>query len=230
MSTTVAETKTALRDAPTLEEVGALDVVDAEKMLSSATFPLDAATLIKLTKEYLATSNGVEKPEIVAEDFKFVAPIIGPLGKKEFLKAFASFKLKDAFPDAKGNFYGFSVDPFEPNRVWFMSRFTATHTGRLMQIKPTGKVVESPPQIGSCTWNAEGQCTKLTAGYVMDRQEGNTGGLGGGFGILYAIGSPFPFPECRPYKKSWQFRLFGFVTSLMQKLGEFFAKKEDKTA
>ena len=39
----------------------------------------------------------------LAADFKFNAPIIGPLGKEEFLKAFTSFKLGDGFP--AGTFY-----------------------------------------------------------------------------------------------------------------------------
>ena len=31
-------------------------------------------------------------------------------------------QLEDAFPDINPNYYGFFVDPFEPHRVWFMSR------------------------------------------------------------------------------------------------------------
>ena len=41
--------------------------------------------------------------EYLAEDFQFVAPIIGPLDKEEFLRAFGSFKIKDAVPDLKDN-------------------------------------------------------------------------------------------------------------------------------
>jgi hypothetical protein len=37
-------------------------------------------------------------------------------------------------------------------------------------------------------FNDDGECTQLTVGYVMDKQLGNTGGLGGVYGILYAIG------------------------------------------
>ena len=51
----------------------------------------------------------------------------------------------------------------------------------------------------------------------MDKT-GNTGGLGGVFGILYAIGSPLPFPEARPYRKSIQYRLFGALGRLLSKL------------
>ena len=44
-------------------------------------------------------------------------------------------------------------------------------------------------------FNERGECTQLTVGYVMDKQLGNTGGLGGVYGILYAIGYGLPFPE-----------------------------------
>ena len=58
----------------------------------------------------------------------------------------------------------------------------------------------------------------------MDRAVGNTGGLGGVFGLMWAIGkSPFQFPEGRPWKPSWQYRLFMFISNFMQK----FAKKKD---
>ena len=55
-------------------------------------------------------------------------------------------------------------------------------------LKATNKKVESPPQSCSMCFNDNGECTQLTVGYVMDKQLGNTGGLGGVYGILYAIG------------------------------------------
>jgi hypothetical protein len=36
---------------------------------------------------------------------------------------------------------------------------------------------------------------------------GNTGGLGGLFGILHGVGYTLPFPEGKPFSLSWQFRL-----------------------
>jgi len=46
---------------------------------------------------------------------------------------------------------------------------------------------------------------------------GNTGGLGGVFGPLYAVGHALPFPEARPYSPSIRYRLFNFFGSLAQK-------------
>jgi hypothetical protein len=38
------------------------------------------------------------------------------------------------------------------------------------------------------------QVIDFTMGYVTDRRLGNTGSLGGAFGLLYAIGCPFTYP------------------------------------
>jgi hypothetical protein len=82
----------------------------------------------------------------------------------------------------------------------------------------TGKKVVCPPQAISLTFNEAGQVTKYTGGYVMDKTVGNSGGLGGIFGPLYAIGRGLPFPEARPYRKSTAFRLFGIVGNVAGKL------------
>lgn len=81
--------------------------------------------LIAKTKGILATKVGTDDPSRLASDFRFAAPVVGPLSKEKFIEAFASFKLEEAFPDAKANYYAFRMDPFEPNRVWFDSRFVA---------------------------------------------------------------------------------------------------------
>ena len=67
-------------------------------------------------------------------------------------------------------------------------------------------------------FNETGQCTKVTIGVVMDRQLGNTGGLGGLFGILFSIGSPLPFPEAQPWKMSLRYRMFNTLGTVVPKL------------
>ena len=66
---------------------------------------------------------GSKNPDLLAEDFKFIFPIVGPLTKIEFCTIFGGFKLGEAFPDTRRNYFGFTVDPMEPNRVWFFARF-----------------------------------------------------------------------------------------------------------
>ena len=129
---------------------------------------------------------------------------VGPLGKDEFLNAIGSVDMETAFPDFQGEFYNFQVDPFEGNRVWYVARGRGTNTGPLLPFArvPTGKSLVNPPQACSLTFDESGLVTKYTIGYIMDRSVGNTGGLGGLYGVLYAIGKPLPFPEARPWKMS----------------------------
>ena len=116
-------------------------------------------------------------------------------------------------------YHHFRVDPFEPSRVWYTARAVGTHTGPFAKTLPaTGKRVESPPQACSMLFDEAGKCTQLTVGYVMDKQIGNTGGLGAVFGILYAIGYPLPFPEAQPWQSSWQYTAFRTGSGVLQSL------------
>ena len=107
-------------------------MVDEAGMLAQSTFPIAPEDLIAKCKLILAKNNGGEDPSLLAADFKFVAPVVGPLKKDPFLAAFQSFKLDEGFPDAKFNYYHFRVDPFEPSRVWYDARFFGTNTGDLI--------------------------------------------------------------------------------------------------
>ncbi|KAJ1400841.1 hypothetical protein B484DRAFT_458102 [Ochromonadaceae sp. CCMP2298] len=161
---------------------------------------------------------------VLADDFEFCAPVVGPLGKKEYLGALKNFKIMDAFPDVENNYHFLRVDPFEPNRVWWHTRGVGQHTGPLMGKAATNKQVLLPPQANSFVFNEEGLVQQVTVGYVLDRRIGNTGGLGGIFGFLYAVGQPLPIRECQPYKPSFRFRLLNKVGSI----GKRFSK--DKNA
>ena len=178
--------------------IGALDVAAT---LAASTFPISPGDLVARAQDVLrqefGTRKGSDPDSLLSDDFQFVAPIVGPLSKHEFLAAFGSFKVKDAFPDIQDNSW-FKVDPLEPNRVWFVSRATCTHTGTLhfgRAIAPTGKFVQSPPQAQSMLFNEEGLVYTLTVGYCMDKRIGNTEGLGGVFGLLKGIGKPFLSPR-----------------------------------
>merc|ERR1712217_322117 len=205
-------------------EPSAYGELDIDATMAGSTFPIKPDELIKLAKGVLASEFGTKEgseASCLAEDFQFVAPIVGPLSKSEFLRAFGSFKLKDAVPDMKDNSW-FQVDPLEPNRVWFFSRATGTHTGTLnfgAGVPATGKAIRMPPQAQSMLFNEQGQCYTLTVGYAMDKRIGNTEGLGGVFGIVKAVGKPLPFPEGqRLYTPSLRFEAFERVA----KIGETF--------
>ena len=99
--------------------------------------------------------------------------------------------------------------------------------------KETGEAIQSPPQAISITFDKEAfvteqewKVTKFTIGAVIDRSVGNTGGLGGLFGPLYAVGKGLPFPEAQPWKPSKRYRAFMFVGNLAAKAAAKFSKKE----
>lgn len=82
--------------------------------------------------------------------------------------------------------------------VWFTSSPTGTHSAPLRlgaeTCAPTGRRWEGPPECGSVTFDKEGKCLALTAGYVMDRRMGNTEGMAGLYGLCVALGVPTPSP------------------------------------
>jgi len=175
--------------------------------------------LITIAKRFLLTSKGLGgDPDMLAETFQFEGPVVGPLPKDEFVKAIGSVDFDTAFPNWTPQFYGFHVDPLEGDRVWYTARGFGKNEGPLLPFspEPTGRMVENPPQVCSLTIDHEtGLITKYTIGYVTDRSIGNTGGLGGLYGILYAIGKPLPFPEANPWKKSKQYAFFQWIGSLI---------------
>lgn len=195
--------------------------VDEAKVLQEQDFALPPETLIAAAKTFLESRGGFgADPALLADNFEFIGPVVGPLGKEEFLSAIGSVDMKTAFPDFQGEFYAFSVDPFEGNRVWYIARGRGTNTGPLPPFAPqaTNRTLVNPPQACSLTFDQNGLVTKYTIGYVMDRDVGTTGGLGGLYGVLYAIGKPLPFREARPWKMSKRYRVFNYVGGVLQKL------------
>jgi len=195
--------------------------LDTKAMLAKSNFNIKPDTLIERCKEVVDKNIGLENPDDLADDFSFQFPVIGPLTKSEYIKAVQGFELKALFPDLNPQFCDFRVDPFQPNRVWFTANFEATHTGDTKLFgKATGRRVICPPQAISLTFNADGKVVRYTGGYVMDKTLGNSGGMGGAFGPLWAIGKGFPFPEAKPYSPSIQFRIFSFIGSLAQRFSK----------
>lgn len=196
------------------------NVLDEAALLKASDFPIAPDALIEKAQTFMAYNNGLDKPELFAEDFVFVAPVVGPIGKEAYVRALQGFDLASAFPDLNDRAHHFRVDPLEPSRVWWTVRGVGTNTGSSQSpaLKtPTGKAYEAPPEAVSLRFSPDGKVSQMTVGYVMDKTLGNTGGLGGVFGILYAIGKPLPFREARPWKPSLKYRFF-------QKLGAFLEK------
>mmetsp|Transcript_1973 Transcript_1973/g.2904 ORF Transcript_1973/g.2904 Transcript_1973/m.2904 type:complete len:318 (+) Transcript_1973:22-975(+) len=193
-----------------LDEVETLKktVAYAKSTKQHANFDLlgDETKLTELAHQLISNEFGGTKPELLAEDFQFLFPVVGPLTKTQFLDAFGQFQVNEAFPTSSANFYNFRVDPLEPNRIWCMARGLYEHLGMLnfgaSGFPATGKKICLPPQCFSMSFDEAGRCYKLTGGYNVDRSVGDTKGLGGMFGIITALGGSLPFPEGRPWKRS----------------------------
>lgn len=166
--------------------------------------PVASPELEKMARRYFSLGNRVTQQlgptdaddlkRELADDFEFVAPLVGPLGKDAIVAATTGLDLATALPDFDARYHDFRADPFDPNRVWCTMRVTATHTGVLQfggvtaEPKSPPTVVESPPEAVSLTFDpASGQLRELTTGYPLDRRCGSTAGLGGLFGILEGL-------------------------------------------
>ena len=201
--------------APPLRALGvAPPLADAARLAIAAPPLLPAATLLELARALRDANFGVDDASLLADNFTFTGPVVGPLAKGEFLGAFGGFDLAGAMPDLDHRYRDARVCAFDANRVWYTSSPTGTHTRPLRLGKeshaPTGRRWESPPECGSAQFDADGKCVAVTGGYVMDRRMGNTDGLGGIFGLCVALGLPTPLPAwlLRTPTQNWQ-RLTG---------------------
>jgi hypothetical protein len=212
-------------DKDSYEEDGDLDT---ESLLSKSTFPIMPDDLIALAKEtvFVKGTGTKDGGECLADDFVFRAAFV-EVPKDEFMKALETFSLEDSF-DLKQQMFGWSVDPTQPNRVWFMNRQEGTHVNDFMGVKPTGKHLILPPQNLHIDFNEQGQVIEFGF-YTVDRAQGNTGGLGGAFAFFYGVGRPLPFPEGKPYKYSFRRSMVEGLIGLLKMLPAKKSTKEEQT-
>jgi hypothetical protein len=60
--------------------------IDQAQTLARSSFPIKPDALVGKAKHVLTTMFGTLEPDVLADDFRFVAPVVGPLGKDEFLR------------------------------------------------------------------------------------------------------------------------------------------------
>uniref|UniRef100_A0A7S1T7T1 Uncharacterized protein n=1 Tax=Tetraselmis chuii TaxID=63592 RepID=A0A7S1T7T1_9CHLO len=159
-------------------------------------------TLFKLTREFIETGSGYFSPakeELFSEEFVFRGPVIGPLCKKDYLVTLNAFSIHKIFPDIQSNSWGYSIDPQEPNRVWFFVRQTGTNTGEvtlppLPVQKATGLKATLGPEVYSIMFDEGLKVKLLTVGYPCDFDAPNTNSnkFGAVVGILKAVGVELP--------------------------------------
>mmetsp|Transcript_5208 Transcript_5208/g.7972 ORF Transcript_5208/g.7972 Transcript_5208/m.7972 type:complete len:236 (+) Transcript_5208:127-834(+) len=230
---TIAATTTILAVTTAVVSVTALSApaapiilpgeVDTTAAFATSTFPISPPDLINRAKQILGPEIGIgtqDSGACLATDFEFVAAVVGPIGREEYLDALGGFKLEESF-DIEQNTFGFTVDPLQPNRVWWYGRQVSTQIAPFMGVEPAADTEELtlPPQSFHMDFTEEG-LVKEFGFYTVDRRQGNTGGLGGAFGYFYGVGKPLPIRECQPYKPSFRFRMLGLIGSIGKKFSK----------
>lgn len=195
--------------------------VNVEAAYASSSFPIAPNDLVERAKEVLSPNIGIgtkDSGACLADDFEFVAAVVGPISKDEYLNALNGFKLEDSF-DIQQNVFGFTVDPMQTNRVWWFDRQIAKQISSFMGAEPKSNELTLPPQLFHMDFNEDGK-VKEFGFYTVDRRQGNTGGLGGAFGYFYGVGKPLPIRECQPFKPSFRFRMLGLIGKIGRKLSK----------
>ena len=117
--------------------------------------------------------------------------------------------------------FGFTVSPIQPNRVYFFNHQVAKLKANFLGVTPEKKTDDLvlPPQCLHLDFDKDGK-VKEYGFYVVDRQYGNTGGLGGAFGYFYGVGRPLPYREGKPFKPSFMLRFFNWFGTVVRKLSK----------
>jgi len=176
-------------------------------------------------------------PDKMADDFVFRGPVIGPLCKKDYVATLTSMSaggkagFDSAFPDLQSDVFGFTVDPIEPNRVWYFVRSNGTFTGPFDsptagRLEPTGAKYISPPEARSILIDNEGKVKYQSVGYSMDRFTGDTtNGKAAVFGLYEVMGQPLDDTI-----GSWKMVALQWLTSVLPdslEIPKSYSKKED---
>jgi hypothetical protein len=199
--------------------------IDGPKAFAESKFPIKPDDLIARVKEILGPEISLgtkDGGDCLADDFIFCAAVVGPLPKDEYLEALGSFKLEDSF-DIAQNAFGFTVSPVQTNRVYWFNQQVASLKAPFMKVEKVDEDLVLPPQCLHLDFDDQGKVTEFGF-YTVDRQYGNTGGLGGALGFFYGVGKPLPIREGRPFKPSFNFRM---LTSFGKVVKKFSKKKSD---
>ena len=82
-------------------------MLDVDAMRAASTFPIAPDDLIFRCQEVLAANVGTKDPDMLADEFEFAGPVVGPINKEQYLKAVdaALDNIYAAFPELKAQYY-----------------------------------------------------------------------------------------------------------------------------
>jgi len=154
--------------------------------------PFPDSVMIQLAKGITASNFGLEDSDLLSNEFTYLEPLMGPMDKERYIKVFSEFNVREAVPDLDYQFQNYRIDPYDPYRVYIDTRARGTRTGAIgnnaAPISPS--IYLAPPETMSLTFDNDGFCTRMTFAAPLDPLLGNTGLLGGVYGLLYATDTP----------------------------------------
>lgn len=164
------------------------------------------STLISVARDFVTGGFGVVDPTLLSDkSFACSGQLFSLNDKKRYVSALSkeTSAFRRAMPDFEFRPYDFEIDPENKNTVWFKIRPRGTITGPFTYktdvYLPNKKAIELPLQLCSVSIDETNKVSRVTAGYVIDRFTGNTGGYPGPFGVLYALGyAPNPLQFLPP--------------------------------
>jgi len=144
--------------------------------------------VLQKTMDFANARTYDELKDLYHEDYVFRGPIIGPITSQEVQRTQQGFQIQDAYTDIETRPFGFTVDPDNPYRCYYMERWEGTNDGELkigpLTIPPTNNEVQLPTHVMSLNWTPEGKVIYACLSSPLDRFEGTTKGAGAIFGLL----------------------------------------------
>jgi hypothetical protein len=113
--------------------------------------PFPETVMTQLVKGIVSANLGADDTSLLSNGFSYLTPLVGPIGKGQFLEEYAAKEFGGCVPECSH----FRVDPYDPYRVW-------------VDIKISGPGLECPPQAFSFAFDDDGFCTRITGGAVLD--------------------------------------------------------------
>ncbi|CAM9583619.1 unnamed protein product [Chrysoparadoxa australica] len=168
-------------------------LVVASCLAFSSPAPPSSPDLLGAARQIIDKDMGLAQPDLLSSDFRLVQAFRPCLNKQKYLSEYGAYGIREAFPDLFWNGHDIRVDKSNPSKVWATIRVAGTHRGALKfegkDILPADSTrINGAPECLALEFDEDGLCTKLTSGFCLDRSTGNTGPVGGIWGLLEGVG------------------------------------------
>ena len=202
-----------------------------ETVSSEESYPIPTLQILRSwTEEYIQgvhkaggmTRVSAQVQDMLATEFVFTSPNVGPLNKPDYIKLMGYYQnygldLATGIPDLQVSYEGWHVDPDQPWRIWAVARYSGTHLGTVvvpgtdLQLTPINDGqprvrFTSGPEVQSFLWTPDKKILWHTMGYIGDEYTGSNKGYGGIDGLLVSMGLPTLYLDATsPFRRAKKF-------------------------